>query len=145
MSSPNPFNTTEPQLLLILSELTSREPIFHRPAFASTHEDFARMTAPTYWEVGASGRRYSRDFILQTLADTPPIDAAVAGWQTLNPQCRRLGPENSDTYLLTYTLHQSDRQHPPRNHLAANPFRLADPLPPGNHHHRRRRRSSPNS
>jgi hypothetical protein len=110
MSSPNLFNTTEPDLLPILAELISREPIFHRPAFASTNEDFARMTAPTYWEVGASGRRYTRDYILQTLADTPPIDAAKAGWQVIDPQCRRLGPENSDTYLLTYTLHQAERR-----------------------------------
>ena len=101
MSSP-----TESDLLPILAELTAREPIFHRPQFASTPEDFARMTDPDYWEVGASGRRYTRAFILDHLANNPPIDAAAAGWQLLDPQCRSLGPH---TYLFTYTLHQGNR------------------------------------
>ena len=106
MSSPNPVSTT----YSVLAELTAREPIFHRPQFGSTPEDFARMTAPDYWEVGASGRRYTRAFILDHLANNPPIDADAAGWQLLDPQCRSLGLENSDTYLFTYTLHQADRQ-----------------------------------
>jgi hypothetical protein len=101
MSSP-----TEPNLLPILAELTAHEPIFHRPQFASTPEDFARMTAPDYWEIGASGSRYTRTFILDHLEAHPPVDAAAAGWQLFDPQCRRLG---SDTYLFTYTLHQGDR------------------------------------
>ena len=101
------FSTTEPHLLPILAEIVKREPIFHRPAFASNNEAFASMMASDYWEVGASGRRYSRDFILQTLAAEPPVDAAVAGWQIFEPQCRQLGPE---TYLLAYTLHQGERR-----------------------------------
>ena len=36
--------------------------------------------ARTYWEVGASGRCYSRAFILQQLAANIPVDAAAAGW-----------------------------------------------------------------
>ena len=105
MSSPNSANTTHS----ILAELTAREPIFHRPQFGSTPEDFARMTAPDYWEVGASGSRYTRTFILDYLEAHPPVDAAAAGWQLFDHQCRRLGLENSDTYLFTYTLHQGDR------------------------------------
>jgi hypothetical protein len=62
--------------------------------------------APDYWEVGASGRRYSRGFILRTLKQSPPIDAASAGWQSSAYGLRRLGP---DTYLFTYTLRQAER------------------------------------
>jgi hypothetical protein len=105
--SPEVFTATEPDLLPVLAALTAREPIFHRPAFASGSEDFARMTAPAYWEVGASGCRYSRAFILRTLQEQPPVDAEVVGWEVFGPQCRRLG---SDTYLLTYTLHQGQRR-----------------------------------
>jgi hypothetical protein len=90
----------------VLAELIAREPIFHRPEFAATPEEFAYMMAPTYWEVGASGRIYARDYILQSLAADPPIDAATAGWQIVNSQCRSLG---QDTYLITYTLHQGER------------------------------------
>ena len=105
--SSQAFIETEPSLQPILAELIAREPIFHRPEFASTIKDFARMMAPGYWEVGGSGRRYSRDFILETLAHTPPVDATASGWQIFDPQCRRLGEA---TYLLTYTLHQGERR-----------------------------------
>jgi hypothetical protein len=97
---------TDPELLPILQELSVREPIFHRPRYALTQADFARLMAPCYWEFGASGQRYTRDFILETLEKTPPTDAARAGWQTSDFHCRRLAP---DTYLLTYTLDQAGR------------------------------------
>ena len=98
---------TDPELLSILDELAPQEPIFHRAAFASTLADFDRMMIADYWEFGASGRRYDREFILQKLEQIPPIDAAEAGWHTLGFHCRRL---STDTYLLTYTLDQGDRQ-----------------------------------
>jgi hypothetical protein len=91
----------------ILAELLAREPIFHRPAFASTPADFAALMAPGYWEVGASGAIYTRDFILQHLAANPPIDAAAAQWQLLDPQCRQLADA---LYLFAYTLHQGPRR-----------------------------------
>jgi len=100
------FLQTDPTLRPILEELRQQEPIFHRPAFAATAADFAALTAPTYWEVGASGRRYTRDFILQHLAENPPVDAATANWRTSGFALQALSP---DTYLLTYTLKQADR------------------------------------
>ncbi|MBB5066830.1 DUF4440 domain-containing protein [Granulicella mallensis] len=106
MHSSEAFTHIEPDLLPVLEELRRREPIFHRPEFASTQADFEQMTSPGYWEVGASGRRYSRDFILHTLEQNPPVDADAAGWQTSDHQCRRLSP---DTYLFTYTLRQGER------------------------------------
>jgi hypothetical protein len=106
MRSSEAFTLTEPDLLPVLEELRRREPIFHRPEFASTRADFEQMTSPNYWEVGASGRRYSRDFILHTLEQNPPVDADVAGWQSSDHQCRRL---SQDTYLFTYTLRQGKR------------------------------------
>lgn len=106
MAFQQPFTQTKPDLLPILEELRHREPIFHTPAFGTTRADFEHTMAPDYWEIGASGRRYSRDFILQTLTTTPPTDAVSAGWQSSDHALRRLGP---DTYLLTYTLWQAER------------------------------------
>lgn len=106
MATNSVFTATDPDLLPILEELRRREPIFHRPEFASGHADFAAMTSQDYWEVGASGRRYSRGFILKTLSDTTSIDASSAGWRISDEAVRRLGP---DTYLFTYTLLQGDR------------------------------------
>ena len=102
------FTQTDPKLLPILDELRRREPIFHNPEFGSTTAEFERSTSPDYWEVGASGRRYSRDFILNELTKNDHfVDAAAAGWQTSEFGLRRLGP---DTYLLTYTLDQAGRR-----------------------------------
>lgn len=95
-----------PHLASVLDELMQREPIFHRAAIARTAEDFDRMMAPGYWEVGASGHRYSREFILQTLAQHPPVDADAAGWTCSDFQLRSIAPA---IFLLTYTLDQSGR------------------------------------
>lgn len=100
------FTHIASELLPIFEELRCREPIFHTADFGTTLADFERVTAPDYWEVGASGRRYSRDFILRTLNQKPPVDATSAGWQSFDYGLRRLGP---DTFLFTYTLHQEER------------------------------------
>ncbi len=102
------FAKVDPELLPTLEALRRREPIFHTPEFGSTAAEFERSTSPDYWEVGASGRRYSRDFILSELITSVPyVDAAAADWQTSEFGLRRLGPE---TYLLTYTLNQAGRR-----------------------------------
>ncbi len=97
-----PDRTTKPDLLAVLDELSSREPIFHRPEFGTSRADFERMTADDFWETGASGRRYSRSLVLDTLEkryETPHQDV----WETKDFHCGRLA---ADTYLLTYTLLQ---------------------------------------
>lgn len=58
------------------------------------------------WEVGVSGRRYTRAFILRSLAERPPADAGSLGWRSYDYALRRVGP---DTYLFTYTLRQGER------------------------------------
>ena len=62
-----PALITDPKLLDVLKELMQREPIFHRPEFGTTRQDFEKMTEAAFWEVGASGRRYSREYILDLL------------------------------------------------------------------------------
>lgn len=94
---------TEPALLGILEQLKSREPIFHRPEFGTTPADFDRMMHPEFWEIGASGRRYSRDFVLSELErrhQNPHEDI----WETSDFHCRQLA---KDVYLLAYTLIQN--------------------------------------
>ena len=62
-----PILTTDPTLQGVLEELMRREPIFHHPEFGTTRADFEKMTVPDFWEVGASGSRYSREYVLDTL------------------------------------------------------------------------------
>ena len=106
MANHKVFTRVDPDLQPILEELRAREPIFHTETFGSTLEDFERATAPDFWEVGASGRRYSRDFVLSLRRDGKLEDADDAGWKATEFGLRRLGPE---CFLLTYTLNQASR------------------------------------
>ena len=106
MADDTPFTRVDPELQPILEELRSREPIFHSQRFGRSLEDFERATASDFWEVGASGRRYSRAFILGMRANDELVDADTAGWKASGFALRRLGP---DCFLLTYTLDQAGR------------------------------------
>jgi hypothetical protein len=96
---------TSPHLLAVLAELKRREPIFHRPELGTTRADFENMTDPAFWEVGASGRRYSREFILDTL-ENRMLQGYEDIWETLDFHCLQIAPDN---YLVTYTLLQGAR------------------------------------
>ena len=107
-SKPNPAEpelVTAPELLPVLEALRRREPIFHRPEFGGTRADFERMAAADFWEIGASGRRYSRAHVLDVLEHRAP-DPAEHTWKTRDFHCRELG---ANIYLLTYTLEQGER------------------------------------
>lgn len=100
-----PRLVTQPEHSAVLQELMQREPLFHRPELGTTREDFEKMTAPTFWEVGASGRRYSRPFVLDTLEkryENPSEDV----WELDDVHCAKIAADN---YLLTYTLIQGER------------------------------------
>lgn len=104
-TSSEPDLVTVPALLTVLRELSAREPIFHRPEFGSARADFERMTAENFWEIGASGNRYSREHVLNVL-EQRASDPAEHTWQTRDFHCREIG---GDTYLLTCTLEQGER------------------------------------
>lgn len=98
LSTPDPLQP-------LLAELRAMEDRFHAASHAATPEDFGRIVAPDFWEIGASGRRYSRAFCLEVLsqrAATPPEEA----WVTRDWHVRALGPDHC---LLTYTLEQPGR------------------------------------
>ena len=101
-----PTHTTDPALAGVLEELASREPIFHRPEWGTTRAEFESITLPDFWEVGASGRRYSRDYVLAEL-EKRYAEQHKDVWETKDFHCRKLAP---DVYLLTYTLLQKERK-----------------------------------
>lgn len=100
------FARTDAGLESVRAELRAREPIFHTAAFGRTRTEWEGAMLPEYWEVGASGRRYSRAWIFEMLEANPPVDAAEAGWTMKDFAVRRLGGER---YLATYTLDQKGR------------------------------------
>jgi hypothetical protein len=105
LSGPRIASVTSPELLAVLEELKLREPIFHHPEFGTTRREYEAMTDPEFWEVGASGRRYSREFVLETLENREP-DPDESQWLARDFQCREIAADN---YLITYTLHQGPR------------------------------------
>ena len=85
--------------------LKSREPIFHRPEFGTTRTDFEQMIDEGFWEVGASGRVYRRDFVLNELARrhaAPHEDQ----WTVDEFVCRQVAER---LFLATYLLSQGPR------------------------------------
>jgi hypothetical protein len=108
-----PTLVTDPKHLDVLHDLSQREPIFHRPEFGTTRQDFENITDPAFWEVGASGRRYSREYVLTEVAkryENPQYQGMKSSpedtWETKDFHCLELAVDN---YLLTYTLIQHDR------------------------------------
>jgi hypothetical protein len=101
-----PDLVTAPEDLPVLKELMEREPLFHRAQFGTSRADLEKMVTPEFWETGASGRRYSRQFCIDTLEKKfRKIIKAV--WEVREFQCLKIAQDN---YLLTYTLVQPKRQ-----------------------------------
>lgn len=101
----SPELDTPAPLQPLLAELRLMEDRFHAASHAATPEDFDRIVAPDFWEIGASGKRYSRAFCLEVLSQRvakPPEEA----WITRDWHLRGLG---GDHCLLTYTLEQPGR------------------------------------
>jgi len=98
--------STKQKLLDIMEELIKREPIFHRPEFGTSRADFEKMTDNDFWEVGASGSVYNREYVIEILVErysNPEEDI----WETKDFHCFEIAPDN---YLLTYSLIQNHQR-----------------------------------
>lgn len=89
----------------LLEELSAREPLFHRRAFWSDRASLEAMIAPDFWEVGASGRVYQREFVIETVLGRAAQEEPHA-WPCREFRLRQLGER---TYLLTYLLEEPVR------------------------------------
>lgn len=104
-SDIEPCLDTAPEHIAVRDELMQREPLFHRAGFGTTREHFEKVTSPEFWEVGASGRRFSREFVLRNLEtryESPTEDV----WEVGDFHCLEIAADN---YLVTYTLIQGPR------------------------------------
>ena len=99
-----PELVTEEHLLGVLQDLMKREPLFHRRELVNSRDDFERETAEDFWETGASGRRYSREFVWATLKEryesSDKDEFEVELWETPG-----LLPEGDRTPDLLADLH----------------------------------------
>lgn len=103
--SYEPDRSTAPELREVLAELRRREPVFHGPCWRS-RQDFDAAVASEFWEVGASGRRYSREHVRAVTEQRMTAPPDESDWETSDFQVRAMG---ASVYLLTYTLVQGER------------------------------------
>ena len=69
------------------------------------HAEFAAMTTPGFWEVGASGRTYTREFVLDTL-EARHAKPVTESFDVRDFACRELAP---GLFLVTYRLEMNGR------------------------------------
>ena len=89
----------------VLHELQQLEPLIYAANDGQPRAYFERLLAPEFWEVGASGKRYDRAFVLDTLENryAQPIDEA---WEVSATHVQAIA---EGVYLFTYNLHQPTR------------------------------------
>lgn len=95
----------------VFSQLIAREPIFHRPELGTDRSDFEGMTVEEFTEIGASGRYYTRDEVLDAL-ERRHAAPHTEDLHASDFHCRRLAPE---LYLLTYILVQDETRRTRRS------------------------------
>lgn len=95
-----PILRTAPRLASVAAELRAREPVFHRPELGTTRADLERMTDADFWEVGASGRRYSRAYVIDRVVQRQSSPREHR-WEIRGFHCADLSDR---LFLVTYTL-----------------------------------------
>ncbi len=100
------FPDSEAELAQVLEALIAREPIFHRPEFGTGRADFDRMMAAEFREIGASGKVYEREFVLDLLEERH----RTVQQEDLQPTGFQIQQLSADTYLLHYTLLHGTRK-----------------------------------
>jgi CubicO group peptidase (beta-lactamase class C family)/ketosteroid isomerase-like protein len=87
----------------VQNELIAREPIFHRAEQGTTRAVFDQMIGCGFLGCRASGQRYSKQYVLDTLEQRyaePHEDV----WRAEDFYCQEIAPKN---YLFTYALYQA--------------------------------------
>ncbi len=102
--------TTQPDCQSIMQVLKQHELIFHRRKYGTSRAALENMTASSFWEVGASGKIYDREEVINTLLkryQQQPIDEwKIEKWETKDFCCQKM---TTNHYLLTYILIQGTR------------------------------------
>ncbi|MCB0032101.1 MAG: hypothetical protein KDE28_29530 [Anaerolineales bacterium] len=95
----------DPALQGHLDELKVLENLFHAAHADASPEAFDRLVPQEFWETGATGRRYSRAFARQVLAERGQRPSAEH-WISDEYHLQAAAP---GVYLLTYRLMQPGR------------------------------------
>ncbi len=90
----------------ILRELAAREPIFHRRQFGTSRADLEAMIAEDFWEIGASGKVYRRDYVIETSLERYEGGPEPHDWPCQDFTLTVLADE---LFLLSYVLEEPKR------------------------------------
>lgn len=90
----------------ILKELAAREPIFHRREFGTSRAALERMSDDNFWEIGASGKVYQRDYAIETSLARYEIGPEPHDWPCRDFTITALADE---LFLLSYVLEEPQR------------------------------------
>jgi len=95
------------EIELIKSELLNLEPLFHHQELGTSKEIFENMITADYWEVGASGKVYTKEFIIQTLIErySKPYFEEI---EIKNFSCQEI---ENNSFFITYELVQNKTRH----------------------------------
>jgi hypothetical protein len=86
-----------------IDALRGREPIFHRERRGADRGRFEALGLPEYWEVGATGRAYRREFVLDTVTQRA-LDVEDDPWLIHGFMDEPVAPS---VWLATYELWQA--------------------------------------
>ena len=85
--------------------IRNREPIFHNRKLLNTREDREKEMHEDFWEISASGKFFSRSFVLDALEQRykhETADVMIAeNWQIIDFDVRHLA---GNVYMATYIL-----------------------------------------
>ena len=90
--------------------LMKREPIFHHREYTNNRETVDNKMHSDFWEISASGKLYTRDFVLDYLEErykNEPIDEMIReNWKVLDFSVKQL---SEDLYMVNYILDGQNR------------------------------------
>jgi hypothetical protein len=101
----SPEHVLDSALAPVLAQLQALEPLIYAANDGKPRAHFEQLLAPEFWEVGASGRPYSRSFVLGVLDERQRQPFSQA-WQATGFHLQEIAPS---LYLLSYTLQQPTR------------------------------------
>lgn len=90
----------------VCAELAQREPLLHRPELGVGRADLERLLHEDFWEIGASGARYTRERVIDVVLDRAARGAPDV-WTTSGFHCTQVAAES---FLLAYDVDQSGRR-----------------------------------
>ena len=98
---------TNQQIEAIKLELLNLEPLFHHQELGTSKEIFESMITDDYWEVGASGKVYTKEFIIKTLVErySKPYFEEI---EIKNFYCQEI---ENDSFFVTYELIQNKTRY----------------------------------